>query len=239
MNSSLRKFILLVITLLLAANTICPPPERVGDLPAARLLKGDMFKLDIADYFRPQSVRIQGSTQVKFESMISPAYREITIPKYTFKIGTDPEVTLTMNNCLFGVFSEWNNWALCGSEKDVTYWEFKTNRYTNAVDPTSLMVKYMGKDQDTVTTNNIQRCETVVTNQDTFGKWIVCFSKKSGDDNNSIKLVLVHIHDDVTDKTSPYSGVRSIVLENKQGYPLFLSDIAVDASSIGKMAAIP
>jgi hypothetical protein len=53
MNSSLRKFILLVITLLLVANTICPPPERVRDLPTARLLKGDMFKLDVADYFKP------------------------------------------------------------------------------------------------------------------------------------------------------------------------------------------
>ena len=115
MNSSLRKFILLVITLLLAADSICPPPMKQKDILPARLLKGDLFKLDAAEYFTPQSVKVEGNTQVKFEPMLSSSYRDIPAPKYTYKNKDGVDQSVVMNNCLFGAFSQLLNWALCGS----------------------------------------------------------------------------------------------------------------------------
>ena len=52
----------------------------------------------------------------------------------------------------------------------------------------------MGKSEAQVTANNIQRCEKVTTSGTAIGTWIQCFSKKVGDDNNSVKLVFVNIN---------------------------------------------
>ena len=155
MNSPSRKFILLTAVLLLAGGIICPTPTKNMDIPSARLLKGDVFKLDMAQYFSPQNLSVTGSPEVKVESMISPPYGEVMIPKFTFKKADQSSVTISMNDCLYGSFTEYQNWAICGMKKDVTYWEFQRNRFTNVIEQDSLMVKYMGKDEATVTSNNI------------------------------------------------------------------------------------
>ena len=47
MSAAIDKRVLLA-AMLLAAGAMCPPPQKLKDFPSPKLLKGDVFKMDLA-----------------------------------------------------------------------------------------------------------------------------------------------------------------------------------------------
>lgn len=214
----------------MVGSVVAEAPKKLKDFPSVKLLKGDKYKLDLAEFIEQQNVLITGSTVVKSESRFGTFYRELAAPQYVYKKEGTAQPALSMNKCMFGSLGKTNNDVICGEKTGLAYWHFEMDDKTNTLvnKPDSTYARFLGKDAAEVTSLKIDTCEHMVVEAGK-GRWAVCYSEKTGTaTDRDVKIVLVHISSGSAGGDDPYKGIRTVVLSQTDvKYPYLTSDFSM------------